>query len=414
MGSGTLDIMPFAFVLALLVAAASLWPLWPAVAQVERKPGGGPGALTQPPAAPEPPLDRSLNEEVVRLPIAVKTVDGRMHRREFVLTIFKPDGPGPFPTVIASHGRDSQRRPEFGRSRILRGYFVRRGFAVLAPTRVGYGVSGYDIDPERSFGVEANCDAWRYEPLAANVAAHIRELIAYAGRQPWADSERFLLSGISAGGFGSIVAAGDSPARILAIVNFAGGIGGKNDRLGRPCNPRDVEMRMAAAARKRPLPSIWIYSENDRLWGPRVPRDWHVAYVGAGGRAELHMLPPIGQDGHDIVDPGVTLWRPHLDRFLTTLGLDPRKPPPGSPPPSGFAGLEDVRSVPIVSNKGREGYKAFLEGDVPRAFAIGPDGSWTWVGGNPSAIEAVLARCRELAKTACKLYAVNDDVVWKP
>jgi dienelactone hydrolase len=400
--------------LALLLAGASLWSLAPAAAQVELKPGGGPGMPVQPPAAPEPPLDQSLNEEVAHLPITVKTVDGRAHRREFVLTVFKPNGAGPFPTVIASHGREPSKRGEFGRSRVLRGYFVRRGFAVLAPTRVGYGVSGYDIDPERSYGVEENCDGWRYEPLAANVAAHIREAIAYARRQPWADGERLLLAGVSAGGFGSVVAAADLPARILAVVNFAGGIGGKNERLGRPCNPKDVEQRMATAAKRKPLPTIWIYAENDRLWGPRVPRDWHAAYVAAGGRAELHVLPPIGQDGHDIIDPGFSLWRPHLDRFLATVGLDPRKPPPGTPPPSGFASLEDVGALPLVSNRGREGYKAFLRGDVPRAFAIGPDGSWAWVEANPTAVETALARCRGFAKTPCSLYAVNDNVVWKP
>ena len=161
-----------------------------------------------------------------------------------------------------------------------------------------------------------------------------------------------LLSGpYRAGGFGlSIVGGGNLQARILAIVNFAGGIGGKNDasRATVQSQGRRGVLGMVAAARKRPTSSIWIYSENGsssgvRAGNPSAKLADCVAYVGAGGRAELHMPPPIGQDGHDIVDPGVTLWRPHLDRFLTTLGLDPRKPPPGSPPPSSFAGLEDVR-----------------------------------------------------------------------
>ena len=83
--------MPMSLALALLVAAASLWQLGPANAQRRQSPPDHRQA-----GVAEPPLDRSLNEEVVRLPIAVKTVDGRTHRREFVLTVFKPDGPGPF------------------------------------------------------------------------------------------------------------------------------------------------------------------------------------------------------------------------------------------------------------------------------------------------------------------------------
>jgi dienelactone hydrolase len=381
--------MPPSLALALFIAISSMWPLGSAVAQTV--------------------LDRSLNEEVERLPIAVKTIDG-VHQREFVLTIFKPSGPGPFPTVIASHGRTTEGRAEFGRSQILGYYFVHRGFAVLAPTRVGYGVSGSDIDPERSYPMD--CDTRRYAPLAENILAHIRVSITYAKQQRWIDTERLLFAGFSAGGFGSIVAAGDLQTRILAVVNFAGGIGGESERPERPCNPGYVEVRMADAARKRPVPSIWFYSENDRLWGPQVPRDWHAAYVRAGGRAELHMLSPLGQNGHPIIfgRAGIKLWRPHLDRFLATLGFDVRKPPPGAPPPSGFAKIESVEAVPLVNEKGRAGYEWFLEADIPRVFAIGPDGSWAF----GSIIEEVLARCRERAKAACKLYAVNDDVVWTP
>ena len=70
--------------------------------------------------------------------------------------------------------------------------------------------------------------------------------------------------------------------------------------------------------------------------------------------------------------------------------------------------------MPIVSNKGREGYKAFLEGDVPESLRHRA-GRLVDLGGRQSlGHRGRLARCRELAKTACKLYAVNDDVVWKP
>ena len=227
-------------------------------------------------------------------------------------------------------------------------------------------------------------------------------------------TQRLLLVGISAGGFGSLVAAGEMATGITAVINFAGGIGGQDKRPERPCNPTDVKLRLVAAAKKRPIPSIWLYSENDRSWGSRVPRDWHSAYVNAGGMAEFHMLPPLGENGHNIIDPGVRLWRPKVDHFLTRLGFEPRKAPTGAPPPSHFAELEDAARVPLVSDKGREAYRAFLESDVPRAYAIGPNGAWAWVGGNMTAIASGLARRREYAKTSCKLYAINDDVVWEP
>ena len=60
--------------------------------------------------------------------------------------VFKPDGDGPFPVVLYSHGRagtDAERRDM--KVPILRGhalYWMRKGFAVVAPIRPGYGVTG--------------------------------------------------------------------------------------------------------------------------------------------------------------------------------------------------------------------------------------------------------------------------------
>ncbi len=271
------------------------------------------------------PLDPSLNEEIVNVPIIV-AYRGGSHQREFVLSVFRPDGPGPFPVVVFSHGRNPKARPIFGRSRPLARYFVDRGFAVLAPTRVGYGVSGFDIDPERSSG--AKCETLQYAPLAANVAAHIKATLTYARQQPWADSQRIVLAGQSAGGFGSIIAAGENLTGVQAVMNFAGGIGGNPQRPDLPCSPDDVQARMSAAAVSNPLPTLWIYAENDHLWGPRVPRDWHADYVRAGGRAELTVLPETGDNGHYFLSKAPKLWRPLVDDFLTRLGFAARQPEP--------------------------------------------------------------------------------------
>jgi hypothetical protein len=60
--------------------------------------------------------------------------------------VFKPDGDGPFPVVLYSHGRaatDAERRDM--KVAILRGhvrYWMGKGFAVVAPIRLGYGATG--------------------------------------------------------------------------------------------------------------------------------------------------------------------------------------------------------------------------------------------------------------------------------
>jgi hypothetical protein len=82
------------------------------------------------------------------------------------------------------------------------------------------------------------------------------------------------------------------------------------------------------------------------------------------------------------------------------------------PPKSGFAAIDDTAKVP-VSAAGIVEYRRFLEYSPPRAFAIAPDGgTWGWIAGPIDAMRRALERCAERAKQSCRLYAVDDDVVW--
>ena len=77
-----------------------------------------------------------------------------------------------------------------------------------------------------------------------------------------------------------------------------------------------------------------------------------------------------------------------------------------------FAALDDKTKLPNVKQDVKDtGYPRFLNADVPRAMAIGPKGEWAWFSGD-NVIQRALDRCAQTAKTACKLYAVDDNVVW--
>ena len=79
--------------------------------------------------------------EIVSIPARAAGTDWKVHTQ-----VFKPEGPGPFPLVVFSHGRAG--KPEERQSLeypVLRGhvtYWMRKGFAVVAPIRPGYGVTG--------------------------------------------------------------------------------------------------------------------------------------------------------------------------------------------------------------------------------------------------------------------------------
>jgi formylglycine-generating enzyme required for sulfatase activity/dienelactone hydrolase len=284
----------------------------------------------EPAALKNPASDPRLNETIVRLPLSVKLPSGATHKGEFVLTTMRPHGAGPFPAVIVSHGYDGLLRTEMGRNRMLGPELVRRGFAVLAPTRIGHGVSAIPEDPERARG---RCETEDFRPAVTAGVAHIQATIAFAAAQSWIDKENLILLGGSAGGIYSLVAAGSRPKGVRAVVDFAGGEGGRFAHPGKPCNPAGVAGILATAGKGNPTPTLWLYSDNDKLFGPSIPRQWHAAYVKAGGKAEFHMLPPLGDDGHQIIVLGREYWMPLLDGFLASNGLAQSKAaPPVSPP----------------------------------------------------------------------------------
>lgn len=65
-------------------------------------------------------------------------------------------------------------------------------------------------------------------------------------------------------------------------------------------------------------PMLWIYIENDTFFGPALSQQMHEAYTRAGGKAEYHLLPPFGSDGHFLIDSAasIPLWAPLVSRFL--------------------------------------------------------------------------------------------------
>lgn len=83
------------------------------------------------------------------------------------------------------------------------------------------------------------------------------------------------------------------------------------------------------------------------------------------------------------------------------------------PKASGYAAIDDVAKVPVGDETGRQEYQRFLAAGLPRALALSPDAKyWAWRSGAPDAMAQALARCSQRSSQTCRLYAVDDDVVW--
>ncbi|WP_229507696.1 hypothetical protein [Massilia sp. Dwa41.01b] len=87
-------------------------------------------------------------------------------------------------------------------------------------------------------------------------------------------------------------------------------------------------------------------------------------------------------------------------------------PPPPLPARTDFARVDDVEAVPFLSENGRRAYADYLTKMTPRAFAVSPSGAWTWAEEGESPEARALATCSAKSTEACKLYSVDDYVVW--
>lgn len=106
-----------------------------------------------------------------------------------------------------------------------------------------------------------------------------------------------------------------------------------------------------------------------------------------------------------------------LMKFLSQhLGLPPpldgRTHAAAVPPPSHFAALADVAAVPRLGAKGRALYQEWLDKPYPRAVAISDKGALAR-GYGAHAMHDAVHNCEKLWGHPCRLYAVDDQVVWE-
>ncbi|MBL8697745.1 MAG: alpha/beta fold hydrolase [Alphaproteobacteria bacterium] len=258
---------------------------------------------------------RDLRHEPIEFELAQ---EGRPLR--LVGTVIRPDDAARHPVAVLSHGAwgPAERRREKPRLDLapLSTWLAEHGFAVVVPMRRGYGASEGEV-AESSGG----CSDPDYARAGQAGADDILAAARWARAQDFADPQRLVLIGYSAGGWGSLAAASRAPDGLVALVNLAGGRGGFS-ASGWPC----VWSRMLEAAtgfaRTTRVPSLWLYARNDALFGPEFAAKLAGAWRLGGAEAELHIVAPDYEDGHGVfmAAEGVPHWAPVLEPFLAAIG----------------------------------------------------------------------------------------------
>lgn len=351
-------------------------------------------------------LVADLGEQVLTLPSTGWTEPA------LEVTVYRPPGDGPFPLVLINHGRatgNAHLQPRY-RPVLAARAFVQRGYAVVVPMRQGFSRSGGEE-------ITAGCN------VASNglmQARSVHRTLAWLATQPWADVSRHVVMGQSHGGLTTLAYGTEPHPGTRLLVNFAGGLR-QND-----CTAWQTGLISAIAGygQTSRLPALWFYGDNDSYFSPHVFRSAHAGFVAAGGRAELVAYGPFGGDSHAMFGSraGLPIWLPRVLAAMAEVDLpvarlhamdEPADQAP--PPPSGFARVDDLDRLPLPSERGRAGYAAWLRAEPPRAFAIHPSlGHWASAWGGDRPVARALANCERLAKAPCRLYAVDEAVVWSP
>ncbi|MBX3651814.1 MAG: alpha/beta hydrolase [Burkholderiales bacterium] len=261
-----------------------------------------------------------IEERILAVPVSVQGPDGQTLAQDIVVTVFEEAGRSGYPLLVLNHGRHAVDRSRLRRARYSQAarFFAESGFSVWVPTRIGYGASGTAIDAEYA-GPCSNRNFARSFGVAAD---QVEQVINAARREPRIDARRIVIAGQSYGGATSIAVAARRLPGVVAAINFAGGGGGNPEtRPGEPCSASISTATFGGYGHNTRVPTLWVYTENDRYFGPRHSQAWFAAFQANGGKGEFLLLPPFGDDGHRLFVRGFDIWAPLVQRFLAQQGF---------------------------------------------------------------------------------------------
>jgi dienelactone hydrolase len=234
--------------------------------------------------------------------------------------ILPPQRRGPFPLAVINHGSTAEAEERKGvrltNFELAASWFVNDGYFVALPQRLGHGETGGPYLEDIS-----SCDNPDYVAAGLGAAVSIQAAVQYLTSQPFVRKTGVVLVGHSAGAWGALAAASQMPQGLRAVINFSGGLGGHSyGESNRNCAPSRLVEASAVFGQSTRVPTLWLYSAKDTYFDPALSEQMALAFRKAGGIAEYHLLPTLGEDGHYFMfsPEAMRLWVPIVATFLQT------------------------------------------------------------------------------------------------
>ncbi|RUR08593.1 DUF4189 domain-containing protein [Legionella sp. km772] len=319
-----------------------------------------------------------------------------------------PDGPGPHPLAIISHGtaRDLHDRKTLSAISFLPTAleFARRGFAVAVVLRRGYGHSGGHFPAKSDL-----CKGTSYNSTVYEDAKDLHVALDYLATKPQFDMNYVLPVGVSAGGLASLALIAYFPPKgLVGALIFAAGRGSVSDN--NVCEEDKLIDTFRVLGKSSSTPMLWVYSVNDHFFNPALAAKFLTAFDSSGGKAILFEAPSYTNEGHYLFSTaGIPVWTPILDNYLKKLALPLFKTMLPLPP------VADLVAPQQLSHQGKSAFLDYLKSPPHKGFAVNAVGAYGWISGSYSDEEAqdnALQTCMKYGK-GCYLYALNDSLVKK-
>ena len=228
--------------------------------------------------------------------------------------IYRPEGKGPFPTILFNHGSGTSYTREV---EAVGPAYAGHGFVFFAPSRRGQWLSAatgqYIVDSldaiGRLHGAEAR-DRLLVELMNGPQLADVRAALAFIKTKSYVQGDRVVVAGNSFGGIVTVFASAQLDG-LWAALDFAGAA------QTWASAPR-LQAAMTDAVTRSRIPIFLGQAENDYDLTPS--RALSAAMTKAGKPNVMTIFPPCGAstpEGHSFGYFGGAIWGPAVVAFVS-------------------------------------------------------------------------------------------------